>query len=306
MNYLFSGLSALARQANYSKTPLAKLITVGHNLPMEELTFAEEIRLPAVNVPRAALRFAQSIAYPELNVSYYMERLEQLAVTAATHISPFHSTGQRAEALADFLFLENGFQGNVTHYGDPRNSFLNEVLDRRLGIPISLSVIYLAVADRLEIPAFGVGLPGHFIVGVRDGAEAVYIDPFHGGPLVTEADCARLVEETTGHEGLFEEAWLEPLAPVHVLVRMLNNLRLIYVQKEAWAEALLVLQHLHQLQPESAEHLRDLGLVHYQKGNIRAAANYFDRYVAKAPDSPDATAIRQNFQLALNEWVRVN
>jgi regulator of sirC expression with transglutaminase-like and TPR domain len=273
---------------------------------MKKTTFADELQAPEINLPRAALCYAREIAYPELDVDHYLNRLGELAENAAERLSVSDSFFFRAATLADFLFQDGCFTGNAGDYHDPRNSYLNEVLERKLGIPITLSVVYLAVADRLELPAFGVGLPGHFIVGVREGRETVFLDPFHGGRSLTRADCARLVEKTTGYSGSFHSGWLEPVTPAHILVRMLNNLRLVYVNSEAWSQARAVIERLRLLQPEAPGHLRDMGLLYYHAGDMRRAAHYLEKYLLHAPDSPDAKAIRHHFQKVLNRWVQAN
>jgi regulator of sirC expression with transglutaminase-like and TPR domain len=273
---------------------------------MSKMTFADEVRAPEINLPRAALRYAQAIAYPALDVDHYLRRLDELSEEAGKRLSSSDTLCSRAVTVAEFLFIESCFTGNVSDYHDPRNSYLNEVLDRKLGMPITLSVIYLAVAKRLELPAFGVGLPGHFIVGVREDEETVLLNPFHGGHCLTRAECARLVEKTTGYSGPFHSGWLEPVTPVQILVRMLNNLRLVYVNGESWTKARAVIEHLRLLQPEAPGHLRDMGLIYYQAGDMRRAAHYLESYLQHAPDSPDATAIRHHFQTALNHWVQAN
>jgi regulator of sirC expression with transglutaminase-like and TPR domain len=273
---------------------------------MSRMTFADEVKAPLINVPRAALRYAQAIAYPALDVDHYLKRLEELAGAAGKRLSSGDTLFSRAMAVSDFLFVENCFTGNVSDYHDLRNSYLNEVLDRKLGIPITLSVIYLAVAEQLELPAFGVGLPGHFIVGVRDGEDTLLFDPFHGGRYLTRADCACLVERTTGYKGPFHSGWLEPVTPAHILLRMLNNLRLTYVHAESWTKARAVIEHLRLIQPEAPGHLRDMGLIYYQTGDMQRAVHYLEKYLEQAPDTPDAAAIRHHFQTALNWWVQAN
>jgi regulator of sirC expression with transglutaminase-like and TPR domain len=270
------------------------------------MTFADEVKAPVINLPRAALRYAQAIAYPALDVAHYLKHLAELAGAAGKRLSANDSLFSQATAVADFLFVENCFTGNVSDYQDPRNSYLNEVLDRKLGIPITLSVIYLAVAKQLELPAFGVGLPGHFVVGVRDHEETLLLDPFYGGRCLTRADCARLVEKITGYKGPFHSGWLEPVTPAQILARMLNNLRLTYVDGEIWAKARAVIEHLRLLQPEAPGHLRDMGLIYYQTGDMQRAVHYLEKYLEQAPDTPDAPAIRHHFQTALNRWVQAN
>lgn len=270
------------------------------------MTFFDELRRTAVNVPRAGLRFAREIAYPDLDVAYYMARLDELARKTAAALPDAASDAVRAQAIADFLFQDEAFQGNAAHYEDPRNSYLNEVIERRLGIPISLSVIFVAVARRLGMEAYGIALPGHFIAGVRTGVHDVWLDPFHGGQRLSLADCERLVRETVGYEGPLDPRWLLPAEPRPILARMLNNLRLTYLQQERWSEVIAVLEHLREVQPDAPGHVRDLGLAHYQKGDLYPAARYLEQYLKEEPDTAEATAIRQNLTPAFSRWARLN
>lgn len=273
---------------------------------MDEMTFVDELRRTAVNVPRAGLHFAREIAYPDLDVAYYMARLDELARWASATLPAGASLADRAQAIADFLFQEEAFQGNAAHYEDPRNSYLNEVLERRLGIPISLSVIYVAVARRLGLEAYGIALPGHFIAGVHAGVHDVWLDPFHGGQRLALEDCERLVRETVGYEGPLDPRWLLPAEPRPILARMLNNLRLTYLQQERWPKVIAVLERLRQVQPDAPGHVRDLGLAHYQQGDLYPAARYLEQYLKEEPDTAEAAAIRQNLTPTFSRWARLN
>ena len=273
---------------------------------MEAATFAQEIMRWPIHMPRAGLLLAREIAYPDLDVTYYLECLKDLAKEAGREMPRAGRLADKVEALSHFLFAEYQFKGNVLAYSDPRNSYLNEVLDRRLGIPISLSVVYVAVARQLGLSAYGVGLPGHFIVGVENGVEKLLLDPFHGGERVSLADCERLVAETVGYEGPLDPRWLEPVSPRAVLARMLNNLRISYIQRREWAQTVAVLHHLRQVQPEAPEHLRDLGLVYYQQGKLYPAAVYLEEYLEQAPETPEAQAIQQNLRNDFARWARLN
>ncbi|HZD11631.1 MAG TPA: transglutaminase-like domain-containing protein [Candidatus Binatia bacterium] len=270
---------------------------------MNRYTFSREIRRPEVDLLRAGLLFSREIAYPGLDVAAYEMQLDDLAVHAADALD---STLSRPIALARYLFQEAEFQGNASAYEDPRNSYLNEVLERRLGIPISLSVVFIAVAGRLGIDAYGLSLPGHFIVGAHANGEEILLDPFHQGRRLALDDCQRLVRQTTGYEGALDPAWMCPASPQLILARMLNNLRTIYVQAQQWERATAVVVHLRQLQPGAPEHLRDLGLIHYQQGRLYRAAHYLENFLDQAPDSPEATAIRQNLQMDFSRWARLN
>lgn len=269
---------------------------------VDKTSFAAALAQTPIDVPCAALRFAREIAYPELDVAHYLRRLEVMAGDAAARLG----TAPAAADLAHYLFVDEGFAGNAAAYDDPRNSYLNEVLERRLGIPISLSVIFVAVARHLGLEAYGVGLPGHYIVGVHEGVDELLLDPFHGGERLTLADCERLVQETTGFQGRLDPVWLQPTTPHDALARMLNNLRLIYLQREAWDDARAVIGLLRQVQPDASSHLRDLGLIHYQQGDLLAAARLLEAFLEREPESAEASAILQNLRDDFARWSRLN
>ena len=273
---------------------------------MYNLTFAEIVKRPSPDLILAALLLAKELAYPQLSVGHYLRRLDDLADRATKRIRLNDSTAVRAELLSDFLFKQEQFRGNTAVYDDPRNSYLNEVLDRRRGIPISLSLIYLAVADRLHLPAFGIGLPGHFIVGVSVPGDTLFFDPFHGGGRLSAADCARLVELTIGYSGAFQQEWLAAVSPRDILMRMLNNLRIIFMQRHQWPEAIAVVERMRQIQPDNPYHLRELGVIYYQTGEMHRAANYLQAYLQKEPDAADLETIREGIADALERWVRQN
>lgn len=273
---------------------------------MSEWVFQDELRLAELNVPRAALQFARAIAYPQLDVAGYMAVLHDLSETAAERIDLGEQATAQAEQLAGFLFGELGFRGDDAGYGNPRNSYLNEVLDRRVGLPIALSVIYIDVAHRLGLPAYGIGLPGHFIVGIHGHDAELWLDPFHGGRRLDLADCAQLIHLAVGYEGPLDASWFAPMPPRDILARMLNNLRSSYVRAAAWNHAASVIQLLRQTQPEVPEHLRDLGLVYYQQRQLTQAAHYLDAYLQRVPGATDAQVIRDGMKDLIDEWVTLN
>ena len=267
-------------------------------------TFRDEIRQTPIDLPRAALKLAREVAYPDLDVAGYLRRLDELAGVARTAVSPHTSILTQTEKLAVFLFEEQQFQGNLPFYFDPRNSFLNDVLDRRLGIPITLSVLFIAIAQKMGLPVHGVGMPGHFITALRYGEQDYYFDPYHEGKRLTVQECANLVRQTTGFE--FREEWLAPTGSRDILIRMLNNLRNVYVQYQQWSPAAAVIELLNQAEPDVFHHLRDLGFVHFQGGKVQLAAQYLNAYLKAQPNAPDADNIRHNIGPALDAWVRLN
>jgi len=274
---------------------------------MDEYTFLDEIHHSPINLPKAALCFAREIAYPDLDVQDYLARFDQLAVAAQTVVPPESPVFTRAAALARYLFQDLGFQGNEANYHDPRNSFLNEVLERHLGIPISLAVLYTTIAQQLGLPAQGVGLPGHFIIGITaPDTNHMYLDPFHGGAPLSVQDCALLVQLTAGYQEPFHNEWLNPVSAVDILTRMLNNLKNIYLHQEDWPHALAVLEHLQALHPELPDFLRDLGTLHHKNGSLQRAILYYDQYLLRAPDATDQALVRRNQQALVEKLARLN
>jgi regulator of sirC expression with transglutaminase-like and TPR domain len=275
---------------------------------VDRATFRSEVRAAGADLSpvRAGLLFAREIAYPDLRPSDYFGQLEDVAAAARVALAPHATTETRGLALAEFLFHDHGLRGNQADYYDPRNSYLNEVLDRRLGIPISLSVIYLEIGKKLGLPVAGVGLPGHFVVAADAPAGPVYLDPFNGGVQLSLEDCVRLVRSASGYQGLFEARWLAPTPLGEIVARMLNNLRNFYVGVEDWRLAIAVMERLRELQPSVPSHLRDLGLLHYRSGTLRMAARLLDEYLSRAPDAQDFDAVRQSRDSLVEHLARVN
>lgn len=273
---------------------------------MGQWMFRDELQLQEINVPRAALQLARTIAYPQLNVADYMGKLHELSEEATDHVAFDAPSPQQSEQLAAYLFRRLGFRGNRNNYTDPRNSFLNEVIDRRLGIPITLSIIFITVAEELGIPAYGIGLPGHFIVGIRHEGADRWLDPFHEGRWLNLSDCADLIRLASGYAGPIEASWFAPVSGRMILARLLSNLRANYVSTGSWAAAAEVIKLLRQTQPREPEHLRDLGLVYYHQRRLPQAAHYLNAYLQRLPDAMDAQVIRDGIKHMLDEWAPMN
>jgi regulator of sirC expression with transglutaminase-like and TPR domain len=192
------------------------------------------------------------------------------------------------------MFEEMGFQGNREEYFDPRNSFLNDVLDRRIGIPISLSTVYLEVGRRIGCPLAGVAFPGHFLVrlGGVSGSPDILIDPFNRGRLMTEEDCRALILEMYKGQLEYRPEFLRRARNREILERMLNNLKGIYQQRRDFHMALKIQQLLLCIEPDRPDAIRDRGLIHYRLALIAEAAADLDRYLSRAPGAPDAPQIR--------------
>lgn len=259
---------------------------------IQRLRSAVSVPEADLNLLDAALMIAEA-EYPELNVQRYRERLEQWAQELCARIAEDASAEQRLRTLNAFLFGELGFTGNMDDYYDPRNSYLNEVLDRRLGIPITLSVIYMELGQRIGLPLEGVSFPGHFLVKlpVQDGA--VVLDPFNGGISLGEEDLYDLIERMFDTEVGELGPLLSTASKHEILIRLLRNLKGIYQQADQFDKALRVVNMMLTIDPELHEERRDRGLLLLQLECNRAAVQDLAAYLQARPEAEDAESIRE-------------
>ena len=248
----------------------------------------------------AALELA-SIEFPGLDFQASSFRLDNLAEQIGSQLTSQASGLDFVRASNDLLFQVLQFRGNEEEYYDPRNSCLNSVLTRRLGIPISLSVVYMEVSRRLGRRVYGVGLPGHFIVAYEDAKSRYWIDPFHGGRILTFGDLCTLAKDTAGVDLRSNPAVLAPVSTRQILVRMLSNLKAIYLRGEAFDKARQVLDLLIEAMPEYAEEYRHRGVVHLQQLNHRAAKSDLETYLRLEPNSPEREQVEKQL-LLIERW----
>ena len=271
------------------------------------LYFERVIELPdaEINLAEGALILAAD-EYPDLDVSHYLARVESLAATCAPRIEGVRDPRACIEALNAFLFEERGFTGNRRAYYDPRNSYLNAVLERRLGIPISLSVLVIAIARRLGLPIVGVGLPGHFCVKWQDAANEIVFDPFNRGAILDIPAILARVRETAQPHATFEPDWLDAVGNKYILYRMLNNLKSLYMQRGQLRRAQQAVDKLLLLDPRASGEIREMGLLSLRLGEHRRAVMYLEQYLLSHPDAYDADEIRALLTGALEQVERLN
>jgi regulator of sirC expression with transglutaminase-like and TPR domain len=246
-----------------------------------------------IDLAEGALLIAQS-AYPDLDASACRARIDDLARRLRAQI-PEDSTGeQRIVALNRFLFEQQGFSPNNEDYFDPRNSFLNDVLERRVGIPISLSVLYIEVGRRVGLPLQGVSFPGHFLVKCKLEQGVVILDPYGSGTSLSLQDLQQRLRATRGGEvsRAIVAAMLVAADKKQILARMLRNLKAIYVEQGDHNRALSVMDWIVSVVPTDATETRDRGLLYLQLEGFRAALRDLERYLALAPSADDAQQIR--------------
>jgi regulator of sirC expression with transglutaminase-like and TPR domain len=243
---------------------------------------------PGTGLAQAALVIAR-IEYPRLDVDAYLGRLDALGEFARRAIQSHIDTTDDASPLScvrglnAYLFEELRFHGNRDKYEDPRNSCLNEVLDRRTGIPITLSIVYMEIARRAGLQAEGVNVPGHFLVRCPDtdtrGGSGIIIDPFHGGAILSEHDCRLLLQRTVGSEVTFSRSLLAPATRLQIIARMLLNLKNIYVRMRSFPQARDVTELLLAVTPSALGELRDRGLLAYHLNDVTGALRDLQTYL---------------------------
>jgi regulator of sirC expression with transglutaminase-like and TPR domain len=246
-----------------------------------------------IDLIRSALTIART-EYPDLPVDSYVLRVDQLADAAESRIADIGDPRDVIAAINHVLFQDAGMQGDREAYYDPRNSFINEVLDRRLGIPITLALIYMEVGRRLGFPLFGVGMPGHFLLKHYDidGSETI-IDCFNGGDILSAQDCQRRLDEIYSGQMTLRPEFLFAVSRRQMLTRILNNLKTVYLSARNFRKALPIVDLVLVIYPRSPEDVRQRALLRYSLGQSRGAADDLEEYLKMLPEASDADEVRQ-------------
>jgi len=264
--------------------------------PFEKLLAQDDAR---IDLAHACLMIAQD-AYPELPLERYLGDIERMAMRLRARLPQTVGAEERVAALNEFLYEELGYRGNTEEYYDPRNSYLNEVMDRRTGIPITLAVLYMVLGRRIGLPLEGVSFPGHFLVRLRLRAGMLVLDPFAGGMPQSEAELrerlARVIPadatENVPVRELPLEQFLEPATNRQILARVLRNLKAIYRETDKPQQLLDVLNRMLLVTPAATAELRERGMVYHRLECYRAALKDLSDYVQREPDAPDLDEVR--------------
>jgi regulator of sirC expression with transglutaminase-like and TPR domain len=257
-----------------------------------------------IDLARAALYVAAE-ERPDVDVEGSIRRLDALAATVAGPLAAFRSSHDAIGEM-ERLFAREHFAGNTRDYFDPRNSFLNEVLERRVGIPITLSIVYLEVGWRCGLPLAGVGFPGHFLVKYLDPGQGEYVDPFEGGRSVSLPELGDRLTSMFGAGARLMPEHLAAVSRRQILVRLNANLKTIYTDRGDLGRALAAVERILALTPEAHEELRDRGLLHLGLHSYTRAGEDLRRYLELAPAAQDADEVRQLLEVASRERVRLN
>lgn len=253
----------------------------------------------AIDLARACLLVAED-AYPGLDVEGYLGEIEHLAGRLRARLEADLAPEERVVALNEYLFDDLGFAGNTEDYYDPRNSYLNEVLERRTGIPITLSVLYMEIGRRIGLALEGVSFPGHFLVRMPLRGGMLVLDPFSGGEPQSADDLRERLKRVIppGAAGALApaelplEPFLEPAGKRQILARLLRNLKGIYLERNRPERLLEVLNRMLVVSPDALGERRDRGLVYQQLECWGAALKDLVEYLRRAPDAADADEIR--------------
>jgi regulator of sirC expression with transglutaminase-like and TPR domain len=260
---------------------------------------------PEVDLAEAALLVAAE-EYDGLDVRAYLARLDEMGAALRQRLDDEPRPERAIMALNHYLFQEQGFRGNSEQYYDARNSYLNEVIERRTGIPITLCTVFMEVGRRAGLEVEGVGLPGHFVVRVHTPSRPLLVDPFHGGTLLSEKDCQDRLDRIFNCKVQLEPKMLRPCRRKEMLERILRNLKAIYLRDQDNDRALRVVDLLVRLQPGSAEDLRDRGVIYAALDCYGVAARDLECDLALAPGAKDAEELRARAALLRQQAARLN
>lgn len=254
--------------------------------------FAVAVQVPddAIDLAEVALLIAAE-AYPGLDLDRYRAMLDALGDGARARVATAGSDDARLQALIQYLAREQRFAGNQDDYYDRRNSFLNDVLDRRTGIPITLAIVYIEVARRAGLVVHGIGFPGHFLAKYEGQSEIVF-DPFFG-LVLNEEQCAKRLQAVMGKETAFDRSYLRRATPREIVVRMLRNLKQVFLQAREFEPALSCSERILLVDPELAPEWRDRGLLYHQLECYSAAQADLERFLVLAPHDDSAEVVRE-------------
>jgi regulator of sirC expression with transglutaminase-like and TPR domain len=257
-----------------------------------------------INLAEAALLIAAE-EYPKLDVALYLEKIDRIGDLVRDRAAHARNSLDVLSAINATMFDELGFRGNVRNYYDPRNSFLNEVIDRRTGIPITLTVVYMEVARRVGLHVEGVGMPGHFIAKLATDGGEMFIDSFNGGRLFGEVGCADLLSEMSGGRLTLKPEHTAAVTKKQILVRMLSNLMGVYAASDH-RRALAAIERILLINPDSPPHIRDRGLLLATLGRTTGAIAELEKYLSLAPEAADASSIREQIKTIRQGQAKLN
>lgn len=248
----------------------------------EWIAFSSDLKY---NLVEKCLKLAQLLEYPKLDVQLYIDKINEIAKSLKILLSDVKNPTYLISMLNEHLFTTLGFHADTDDYYNPKNNFLNEVLDKKSGIPITLSIIYVEVARRIGLDLRICGFPSHVVV--KYGEEMI-LDPFGGGRLLDVEDLEEILYRNFGEEIEFSPEFLDELPEDKVLIRIIRNLKNSYAQSYAYQKALQCVNMILHSEPDSPDEIRDKGILLDRLLNKKEALGYLNKYLEIAPEAPDA------------------
>ena len=254
-----------------------------------DLTKLSIMNIEAIPLEEIALLVAKE-RYPKLCLQTYRNLLDQFAHEARRRIGGVVGGPAVARGLSHYLFEEEGFRGNRQDYYNPSNSYFNDVLDQRTGIPMTLSILYIAVGRRLQLPLDGVTFPGHFLVRYQQPGSNFYIDAFHRWKLLSKEACKKRLEEKFGDALPYRTEFLQPATHREILIRMLTNLKMCYMIRKKFETVITILNQILMFS-EGADELKERGLIYFHLECFAPALRDLEKYLVNKPKAPDREVI---------------
>jgi regulator of sirC expression with transglutaminase-like and TPR domain len=264
--------------------------------------FQQEVQQPdeQIDLLQAALYIAQA-EYSSLDIAEYTNAIDTMAAEVQERLPTEPYPLRIIQTINRYLYEDLGFSGNTVNYYDPRNSFINEVIDRRTGIPITLSLVYLAIAERIDFPMVGVGMPGHFLIRPDVEEMEIFVDAFHEGEILFPQDCQQRLSQMYQQPIELTPELLPSVSKRQFLARMLTNLKMIYLNQSDFAKALTIIEHILLVFPNAPIELRDHGILCYRLSRWHEARQDLEDYLTQVPTAEDATMIRKILQTIVNQ-----
>jgi regulator of sirC expression with transglutaminase-like and TPR domain len=236
------------------------------------------------NLIEKCLKLAQILEYPELNISKEIEKIKELGVTFRNRITESKNPTYVISLLNEFLFDAEEFQGDLDDYYNPKNNFLNYVLEKKSGIPITLCILYTEIVKYADLELKIVGFPSHVIVKYE---EEMILDPFNGGRLLELEDLQEILYQNYGDTVEFEAEYLNQISDEKIIVRMLRNLKNSYTDSFAYEMAIICNEMILRIVPNSTDEIRDMGILENKLHNYDNAIKFLNRYLEMEPNAED-------------------
>lgn len=248
---------------------------------MLESSFKDYLKRPEqkINIVEASLLLAKE-EYTDIDVASYLQQVDAITQSAQKQVGRYDTLNEAVSTLSDYIFNKLGFAGDKKNYYDPRNSYLNHVIDRKLGIPITLSVLYTEIGLRLGMPLVGVGFPTHFLVKCVTPEYDLLIDCFNQGRIITISDCKKMINEIAGENAKFHTSMLEPTKPKEILIRTLQNLKVAYLRANEYTKAMKAVEFVNLVRPNLPHSLKDKAEIYIAQQDFPSALEMLEKYIA--------------------------